>query len=283
MYHRPFGLLVIAGAVVSVYIRARLAIVFAVLALAPIGMNLLHVFPLLPGRHSLIMMPALAYFASLGVSVAVENVGGWSRVGGIIAVVMLCMVSTVRAGLEPFGQQGRQLVNLVQDHLSQGDPIVVTMGSQPLIDAYLNPAPRQSCNVGLKNVLGWTNRCSIRRDTVDSLAFTGPQTPWFVMNYIAHQSLGFEVRNTEVSMVEQWRQSYFQFVLGQSCKTSSALIAIIHLGPVFVEELRGVFTKSGTITDVLDEWRRRYLTDGRVLEWHRSTDGAACGLVNLEQ
>lgn len=280
--HRAtLGLLSIAlfalGLATAAWRRARLALPFLALLLAPLLLNLVGMFPLIGGRHSLILLPSIAYFVSLGISTLLGMLAARWRWAGAAVGAALFLFIPVRWLMTPSGQESRQVVDAVRAQLAAGRPVLTTLGAQPLIDAYLGPFEGPACTGHPPELLGWTNRCSVTRASQSQPGFIGEPTAWITMNYIGHVVMGGAVFDTPRATVEVWIDDYLRFLRQQACGTDDALIALSHLTHAFRERLVKTLESAGTVTLVLDSSPSRKLEgDGALLKWVRLPDSPGC-------
>jgi hypothetical protein len=280
--HRAtLGMLSIAlfavGMATAAWRRTRLALPFLALLLAPLLLNLLGAFPLIGGRYSLILLPSIAYFVSLGIATLLEMLEGRWRWAGAAFVAALFLFIPVRWLMTPSGQESRQVIEAVRTRLDAGQPVLSTLGAQPLIDAYLGPFGGPACTGHPPALLGWTNRCSIARKDQSPPGFIGLPTAWIYMNYIGHVAMGGAVFDLPRATAEVWIDDYLRFLRQQACGTEDALIALSHLTLDFRERLVKTLESAGTVTLVLDSDPSRKLEDdGALLKWVRLPGSPGC-------
>jgi len=271
----------LVGMAYAIYRRRKEASTFALLIVIALLLNAAGFYPLLPGRYSLALVLSLSFFMALGVAALAEPLGPGVKLIAAAAFAIVCTVTPIEVTMLHQGQQARQLLAEVRSQLDGKMPqpraILLTLGSQPLVDAYLGPfGDPAACHNSSPKVLGWTNRCSQLRQRGKDYAFVGSHTPWFIMNYIAHVSFGKGVRDVEASTVRTWTADYIDFLFRQACTVPSATIAISHLTRSFARAIDERFMAGGTVEKEIDENRRgeEGMGDGIVLRWRRATDGA---------
>lgn len=270
-YH-PIGVLVAAfaaiGAIFSFRRYPRHAAVFTAILLVVIFLNSLGLFPLLVGRFSFVLLPTLAFFVAIGVASAADKLASWLPSMALVTLVAIILAAPALRWIvfKPHGQQANRSLAVVADRLHAGatddKPILVTMGSQPVIDAYFGPfGARLACTDSPAGMVGWTDRCSHRRRPASQESFANAQTPWYVMNYIAHVSFGENEKDVPPAVVSQWTDEYTNFMAQQICAHRSVYLFNVHLRKSFVDRIERATPLSESFV-VTDDNREKDGSDG---------------------
>ncbi len=255
----------------------------ASIPLAVLTLNIAGLFPLLPGRHSLVLLPSIAYVIAVGTSLGYERFRSPAASVIPLAVVVCLIVSPLAFGRTIHGQQSGKTVAFVREMLSRPamseGGLLVTLGSEPILDAYLGesaPGWAAACGATLPTVT-WTDRCSAVRTGNVMPDFQGQSTQWYLMNYIAHASGDGRIRPTDVSghRIERATRDYLRFLRQSACQARTAIIASVHLGSRFRNMLVAELERSGHLETVLDENRSAASSDGSVWRFVRR-DGVDC-------
>ena len=266
------------GMATAAWRRAELALPFLALLLAPLLLNLVGVFPLIGGRQSLILVPSIAYFVSLGIATVLGALGGRWRWVAAAVVGVLFLVIPVRWLITPSGQESRQVIEAVRTQLdARGSPVLTTLGAQPLIDAYIGPFAGPACTGHPAELLGWTSRCSVARKDQSPPGFIGEGTGWIYMNYIGHVAMDGIVFDIPRATAAMWVDDYMRFLRQQACGTDEVLVALSQLNLAFRARLVKVLETAGTVKLVLDSPpSRKVEDDGALMTWERQPDREGC-------
>jgi len=267
------------GMAIAIYRRRTVSIAFFMLLAVAIALNAAGFYPLLPGRFTLLLALPLAFFMALGMAEVAGRLGPRFRIAAVAGIAILCTAGPVLMAMRPLGQHTRQLLAVARSQLNAtsapASAVLLTVGSQPLVDAYFGPfGDRTACVVSLPGMLGWTNRCAILRRPGKDAGFVGSDTPWFIVNDIGHAMFGLPIRHVDASTVARWTADYADFLFRQACTVPDAVVLVSHFRRSFIPQLEDRFARAGTLRLESDETRR---TDGRsgdgiVLRWRRTRD-----------
>lgn len=273
-YH-PFGIpmtvLAAVGAVVSYRRYRRHALTFSAVLLVAILLNALGMFPLLIGRFSLVLLPTLAFFAAIGAAAIADKLQAWLPPAACVMflAIVIGLPAWRWAVSIPHGQQAKRSLSVVAQAL-HGDitndtPVMVTMGSQPVIDLYFGPfGGGHACDASPAGVIGWTDRCSRPRRPPAEEKFVGAQTRWYIMNYIGHVSFGGSQKDMPAAVVAQWTDEYIGYLSRQICAHRSAYLFNVHLQKSFIDKIQ----QDGAVSEwsvVADDSRQADGSDGIVM------------------
>ena len=181
----PLGLLPLRGRGTAYPVQA------GVLFAAMIGLNAIGVFPILPARFSVFILPWLAVFAGAGMAMLLARLT--DRVVQLLAATGLALVVMVPALVSivsPITHPAGRSVALLRS--APAGPIMVTVSAQPAFDIYVKPpvgAGADRCMA--PSVLGYTNRCRALKAPGDGV-FVGRDTKWYLLNYASVIGRGLE-------------------------------------------------------------------------------------------
>lgn len=216
------------------------AVAFLAIPTIVVALNLVRVYPLVAGRFSLVLLPTVTFFLALGaVGLARRIPGRW---GSPVTVVLFGTVLACLAGAGAVAWPRRDMRDVqpvfdeLERHLQSGQTILLTIGSQPIYDAYFGPVPPMPgrCLEASEQIIGWTSRCSHEGAPDRPTGFVGMATPWRVMNYIAHSSLEGPVRDVPSDELLAWRRTYIQYLRMEGCAHQPTILFNVGLTRSFV-------------------------------------------------
>ena len=156
----------------------------AALLAAMITLNMLGIYPLLPARFSIFVVPWLAVFAGVGMAAVLERINDQGL--RIIAAAGAALLVLMPAGIyiaTPRAYQAQQAIAYLK--AARATPVMVTVSAQPVFDLYLQtPATHAGDRCRAPSVLGYTHRCRALKTDSDGV-FQGAATKWYLLNYAA--------------------------------------------------------------------------------------------------
>jgi hypothetical protein len=154
------------------------------LASIVVVLNVAGVYPILPARFSVFLLPWFAVMAGLGLATLVtliKDKGLQTLAATGLAVVTLLPAATYI--LSPITHDAKQSIAYLKAH--SDTPVMVTVSSQPLYDLYLKqPNAMQTDRCLASGVFAYTNRCRALKAPGDGV-LQGAQTKWYLLNYAA--------------------------------------------------------------------------------------------------
>jgi hypothetical protein len=274
------GSLAALGFVIAIKRKTITSLAFVWIPLVVLTLNLSGQVPILSGRFSDILLPSFAYTVAVGTSLIFERLPRVASHIFIAIVVATILISPLQFAHIPRGQQAKKTIafarTLVEKTSGDGAQLAVTLGSQPILDAYLPSLKRLRgyCFNTPANTTGWTNRCTSVRNENQQIKFSDDSTPWVVMNYIASGGRSLDVAPEQV---DHWTSEYFRFLHRSVCIAGEADVAVVHFE--ITDALISELARDGQVQIVLNENRRPWTHDGVIVHYLRDKR-ANCAPMN---
>lgn len=189
---------------------AQLGVLIAVM----VAVNLAGVYPLLPARFSVFILPWIAVLAGVGIAgllarIADENLQSIAA-GGVAVVVLFPAITYI---LDPTTHQARKSIDALRaDAKTQ---VMVTVSGQPVFDLYVKaPTPDGPDRCQAPSVLGYTNRCRTLKAPGDGI-MQGAATKWYLLNYAAIIGRGVPPVGFPGASPQAFADSYVDWLAGQ--------------------------------------------------------------------
>jgi len=264
--------------------RPLFVLLFTVMAVV-FTLNIVRVFPMIPGRYSNILIPSIAFFVSIGiVELNALFPGVWWNAVAKLSIAIGVSIVVINAGIvfkNPQGQQAEKSIYKISRLFDRTKgftrPVVITMGSQPLVDAYILPGRHADiCGIAFKNLRGWTDRCTKERSS--SVEQDGSDIPWYKMNYISdHVYFAGEIRDVSDKEIGLWNKNYVAYISRQLCASNGSYFLVSHLNDKFVSAISSNVWQCGVLSldtsDRRQTWsfsgQEHFVGDARVFELRR--------------
>jgi hypothetical protein len=204
------------------YGRQVAALVAVILVL-----NVAGVYPLLPARFSVFLLPWFALFAGLGLGVVLAEIkdhGHQLIIGALTSIVVL--LPAISYVFNPVKHQARQSTTTLLAHLrlDKTTPIMVTVSGQPVYDLYVKArTPPGGDRCIAHGVLGYTNRCRALKAPGDGV-MQGSATKWYLLNYAAIIGRGVPPVGFPGTSPQAFAASYITWLVEQLPKDRDTLL-----------------------------------------------------------
>ena len=157
---------------------------FGLLIALVIVLNLGGIYPLLPARFSVFILPWIAVLAGVGIARLLHSIDDDNlqsiAAGGVALVVLFPAITYI---LDPTTHQARASIDALRANPT--GPIMVTVSGQPVYDLYVKaPTVPGADRCLAPGVLGYTNRCRALKAPGDGV-MQGAATKWYLLNYAA--------------------------------------------------------------------------------------------------
>jgi hypothetical protein len=217
-----FGVLIIAAVAVGILrLRGRgtaYPAQAATLAATIIALNAAGLFPLLPARFSVFLMPWLAVLAGVAVAWVLSLVADRGiRVLLAAAAMCIVMVPALHCIADPTEHESRRSVAFLKAAQSAPDklPVAVTVSAQPVYDLYLKtPVVPGADRCIAPGIIGYTNRCRAIKTPGEATTFAGPSTKWYLLNYVSVIGRGLEPVGFTGPAPQAYADSYIEWLVG---------------------------------------------------------------------
>jgi hypothetical protein len=212
-------------------------------------LNLIHVYPIMPGRQMLFVLPYIAMLIAVGMASLEERLGRWSglfwmvTVSALAAQVFFLMKS-------PRFEEASKTIAYLHDHPEL--PVVVNWGSQPIYDYYFPARAVPGCYRQDPNLEGFTDRCS--RDhhhwsnDFDGLSAT-PYELTIVGRYEDHGKL-LGLSESQVLTVES---NYLEWLVARAADHDRSLVFTMQFTNRFDDKLKARLANRGSLSMLIDE------------------------------
>jgi hypothetical protein len=242
----------------------------AVLFAAMVVLNRAGIYPLLPARFSMFMMPWLAVLAGIGIADLLTRIQdrGFQMMAAVAVTILILFPSAVYIA-NPNEHQARQSIDLLRG--ADRSSVMVTVSSQPVFDLYVQPrVPARVDRCRAPGVIGYTNRCRALKAAGDGITISS-DTKWYLLNYAAIVGRGVEPVGFPGPDPQAFARTYVDWLVAQVPVNKPVLL----------------FTAPQTLNDTdagpLQARLKSIATVERARDERRTPNAARAGLVDRVQ
>lgn len=245
-------LLLAIGLYVLIQQRSLFAAQFTVLAVSIVGLNLTGHFPIMEGRFSMFLLPWLGVLAGVGVSWLTRQISQpLLRQATVTLAALVMLYPAIQTLQDPFHQQTR--ASLAKIKATPELPLVATIASQPIIDVYLTPGPvnRQDCTV--RQAAGTTTRCTAAKAAADGDTFSGADTKWYLLNYVAVSTWNGSDAGFPGASIEAYSAEYYDWLVSELRQYPKAHFLMLQGNPTVMRALQSRLKPTERLSRIVDE------------------------------